>query len=182
MKYSIEVGGGVIDPDYTGPIKVILHNFGSETFHVKPKDRIAQLIIEQFLSPPIKIQTKVPATERADKGFGSSGIQDNQNNAVTNPSTTHIIPCNDSEITHPPYNKVATLRTLLHSCRLQMNFQTPVFTTTVQIQKKGSHPTLGLELKNDNHGPLITHCIPGTPAARVYKWKQIGRASCRERV
>ena len=56
--------------------------------------------------------------------------------------------------------------TLLHSCELQMNFQLPVFTTMVQIQKRGNHPTLELQLRNDNQGPLISLCTPGTPAAK----------------
>ena len=178
VKHSIEVGGGVIDPDYTGPIKVILHNFGSDTFTVKPKDRVAQLIIEQFLSPPIKIQTRSPSTTRAEKGFGSTGITDTPHtipNAQPHKAnqTGHIIPYNNSELANSKYTAINTTRTLLHSCKLQMNFQSPVFTTTVTIQKRGHHPTLGLQLRNDNQGPLITMCIPGTPAARVYKWKQV---------
>ena len=31
----VEVKGGVIDPDYVGNIKIILHNFGQTDFHVK---------------------------------------------------------------------------------------------------------------------------------------------------
>ncbi len=49
----VEIKGGVIDPDYTGNIKVILHNYGSQDFHVKKKDRIAQLILEKYISPPV---------------------------------------------------------------------------------------------------------------------------------
>ena len=170
VKHSIEVGGGVIDPDYTGPIKIILHNFGSTPFSVHPKGRIAQLIIKQYLSPPIKLKSLVPSTSRAEKGFGSSGV--NGTPHTTMPSTSHdIIPYEASEVDQNCHTRVSRLRTSLHSCQLQMNFQSPIFTTTVQISKKGKHPTLGLEIKNDDQGPIITLCTPGTPASKVYKWR-----------
>ena len=37
---NVEIKGGVMDPDYTGNIKVILHNFGKKDFHVNKSDRI----------------------------------------------------------------------------------------------------------------------------------------------
>src|SRR5689334_3595572 len=40
----IDVGGGVIDADYRGNIRVILFNFGKEIFKISPGDRIAQLL------------------------------------------------------------------------------------------------------------------------------------------
>ena len=42
LNNNIEIKGGIIDPDYTGNIKVILHNFGNEYFQVNKSDRIAQ--------------------------------------------------------------------------------------------------------------------------------------------
>ena len=50
-----------------------------------------------------------------------------------------------------------------------MVFTKPVNMTTVQIQRVGHHPNLGLELKNDDRGPIITHCKRGTPAAKIQK-------------
>ena len=44
----VEVKGGVIDPDYVGNIKIILHSFGQTDFHVKRSDRVAQLIVKQL--------------------------------------------------------------------------------------------------------------------------------------
>ena len=41
VKNYIDVKGGVIDPDYTGTIKVIIHNFGNEPFHIQKHDHIA---------------------------------------------------------------------------------------------------------------------------------------------
>jgi len=46
-KMGIPVGGGVIDADNTGEVKVILRNHGKADCLFKAGDRIAQLIIEK---------------------------------------------------------------------------------------------------------------------------------------
>ncbi|CAN6287298.1 unnamed protein product [Urochloa humidicola] len=43
LKYSIDVGAGVVDADYCGPLGVILFNHSDADFVVKPGDRIAQI-------------------------------------------------------------------------------------------------------------------------------------------
>ena len=48
MKHSIDVGAGVIDADYRGPVGVILFNHSDVDFEVKAGDRIAELIIEKI--------------------------------------------------------------------------------------------------------------------------------------
>ena len=48
VKHFIDVGAGVIDADYRGEVKVLLFNFGSDSFTVEKGDRIAQLIIEKY--------------------------------------------------------------------------------------------------------------------------------------
>ena len=73
VKNGIDVGAGVIDCNYTGPVKVVLFNFGDEPFHIKHGDRIAQLLIERVLSPRILCVEQLPSTTRGGKGFGSSG-------------------------------------------------------------------------------------------------------------
>ena len=45
VKHCIQVGAGVIDPDYTGEVKVVLFNHGDKDFEVKKGDRIAQLVL-----------------------------------------------------------------------------------------------------------------------------------------
>ena len=47
-KNFIDVGAGVIDEDYRGPVGVILFNFGENDFVIKKGDRIAQLILEKI--------------------------------------------------------------------------------------------------------------------------------------
>jgi len=47
-KMGIAVGGGVIDADYTGEVKVLLRNHGAADCVLKAGNRIAQLIIEKI--------------------------------------------------------------------------------------------------------------------------------------
>ncbi|XP_054152506.1 uncharacterized protein LOC128959313 [Oppia nitens] len=69
---GIDIGAGVIDSDYTGEIKVLLINNSINNFAYIHGDKIAQIIIL-----PLKKVTMFNATfkqtQRADKGFGSTG-------------------------------------------------------------------------------------------------------------
>jgi len=73
VKHGIQVGAGVIDPDYTGEVKVVLFNHGDKDFEVEKGDRIAQLVLERCETPPIEEITVVEDTERGSSGFGSTG-------------------------------------------------------------------------------------------------------------
>ena len=77
-KKWIDVGAGVIDPDYRGEVKVILFNHHpTNEFVVNHGDRIAQLILEQAITPSVVELTKeekLSETERMCGGFGSTGI------------------------------------------------------------------------------------------------------------
>lgn len=73
VKHCINVGAGVIDPDYTGEIKVVLFNHGENDFEIKRGDRIAQLVLERCETPPVKEIEIIEATERGSGGFGSTG-------------------------------------------------------------------------------------------------------------
>ena len=72
-KHMIDIGAGVIDPDYTGEIKVVILNHSNSDFVIKKGDKIAQLILERvsILEPVICLQ-KPRATERGGQGFGST--------------------------------------------------------------------------------------------------------------
>lgn len=48
VNHSIDVGGGVIDRDYEGTIKVILFNHADEDFEIKRGYRIAQFVAEKI--------------------------------------------------------------------------------------------------------------------------------------
>lgn len=73
LKYGIDVGAGVIDSDYRGPLGVVLFNFGDAEFVIKRGDRIAQLLIEPIAKPAITVVAELDGTERGQGGFGSTG-------------------------------------------------------------------------------------------------------------
>ena len=74
LKSLIDVGAGVIDEDYRGPLGVILFNFSGVPFHVKKGDRIAQLIIEKISTPEVVEVIELDDTVRGEGGFGSTGV------------------------------------------------------------------------------------------------------------
>jgi dUTP pyrophosphatase len=72
-KNFIDVGAGVIDADYRGPLNVLLFNFGEEDFQINKGERIAQLICERILIPDLKETDSLDTTNRGIGGFGSTG-------------------------------------------------------------------------------------------------------------
>lgn len=74
LKNGIDVMAGVIDPDYTGEIKVLLYNSSDIKFEVQKGDRIAQIIFEQFKYPNFNEVSEITETERSSSGFGSTGL------------------------------------------------------------------------------------------------------------
>lgn len=73
-KNFIDVGGGVIDADYRGNVKVLLFNFGDEPFKVRKGDRIAQLICERIAHCDFVEMSSLEETVRGAGGFGSTGV------------------------------------------------------------------------------------------------------------
>lgn len=72
---------GLIDSEYTGEIKVVLHNDGPCEYHVHRGDRISQLVIAPVIIPELyKFESKESYIEyyglkdgRGSDGFGSTG-------------------------------------------------------------------------------------------------------------
>ncbi|KAL8026714.1 hypothetical protein ABFX02_14G046900 [Erythranthe guttata] len=73
-KHSLDVGAGVVDADYRGPVGVILFNHSDVDFEVKTGDRIAQLIIEKIVTPEVTEVDDLDSTVRGSGGFGSTGV------------------------------------------------------------------------------------------------------------
>lgn len=73
-KYSIDVGAGVIDADYRGPVGVVLFNHSEVDFEVKAGDRIAQLIVQKIVTPEVEQVDDLDSTVRGSGGFGSTGV------------------------------------------------------------------------------------------------------------
>jgi len=64
---------GVIDSDYRGEIKVPVHNDSNEIRIISPNQKIAQMIIQPFLSVEFEEVDSLDDTARGNKGFGSTG-------------------------------------------------------------------------------------------------------------
>ena len=76
VKHGLDTLAGVIDPDYTGEVKVVLVNTDMRVpFVIKPGYRIAQLILEKYESAHVfETVESYAATERSGAGFGSTGM------------------------------------------------------------------------------------------------------------
>jgi dUTP pyrophosphatase len=78
VKHGLDTLAGVIDPDYTGEVKVVLQNLDAvQPFVIRPGYRIAQLILEKYETAEV---VEIPGectglvTERGAAGFGSTGL------------------------------------------------------------------------------------------------------------
>lgn len=77
LKYGITVLNtpGTIDAIYRGNIGVILKNDGVEPFMVEQGDRIAQGVLNKVEKANLIETDSLDETDRADSGYGKSGIK-----------------------------------------------------------------------------------------------------------
>lgn len=79
LKNSVFPLGGVLDRSYRGEIGVILYNGSNNPYEVKKNDKVAQMVFLFCLSNTDDLDVELTEAEeiqesnRADKGFGSSG-------------------------------------------------------------------------------------------------------------
>ena len=73
FKKGIDIGAGVIDSDYRGPVGILIINNGPSEFQVEKGTRIAQLLLERVSRPEPVWVDELPTTDRGPKGFGSTG-------------------------------------------------------------------------------------------------------------
>ena len=67
---------GLIDAGYRGELKVVLLNTDpDEPFHIRPGDRIAQLVVLALPRITVTEADDLPPSERAERGFGSSTVR-----------------------------------------------------------------------------------------------------------
>jgi len=74
-KKHIDIGAGVIDEDYRGPVGVVMFNHSDEDLSVDVGDRIAQLVLERIAIAEVEEVSELPTTERGAGGFGSTGVK-----------------------------------------------------------------------------------------------------------
>ena len=73
IHHHIHVGAGVVDPDYTGSVHVLLMNFSSQDHVIEKNHQIAQMILEKVAYLVICEVSQMLPTEHGAKGFGSMG-------------------------------------------------------------------------------------------------------------
>ena len=73
-KPGIAVGGGVIDADYPGEVRVILWNHGTTDYEFREGNRIAQLIVERIQTTEAVVVDKLVETEPVTQGFDSTDL------------------------------------------------------------------------------------------------------------
>jgi dUTP pyrophosphatase len=74
VKHGLNVLGGVVDPDYTGEMKVILHNTDRYPFVIHSGYRIAQLILERYETPSVHEIETIDLTKDAETYYKVCGV------------------------------------------------------------------------------------------------------------
>lgn len=74
-KFAIDTLAGLIDCDYRGEIRVILINHGAQAVFIERGERIAQMVIQQYVKAQVVPCDALPNTERGSNGFGSTGTK-----------------------------------------------------------------------------------------------------------
>ena len=69
--YELEVKAGVIDPDFTGNIGVVLKNNSDQQIERVVGEQIAQLLFIKVATPILVQVTSLAKTERGKYGFGA---------------------------------------------------------------------------------------------------------------
>ena len=69
--YELEVKAGVIDPDFTGNIGVVLKNNSDQPIERLAGEQIAQLLFIKVATPTLIQVTSLAKTERGEYGFGA---------------------------------------------------------------------------------------------------------------
>ena len=69
--YELEVKAGVIDPDFTGNIGVVLKNNSDQPIECLAGEQIARLLFMKVATPTLVQVTSLAKTERGKYGFGA---------------------------------------------------------------------------------------------------------------
>ena len=69
----LSVSAGVLDPDYRGPVKIVLFNHSEFDLVIRQGDKVAQLIMEKFVRPEVIVRSTLEDTVRGEQSFGSTG-------------------------------------------------------------------------------------------------------------
>ncbi|MDE5672682.1 MAG: dUTP diphosphatase, partial [Duncaniella sp.] len=65
---------GTIDADYRGEIGIIVINLSDEPYTITNGERIAQLVIKEYVNVTWEQVDRIDETTRGDGGFGHTGV------------------------------------------------------------------------------------------------------------
>lgn len=66
---------GTVDADYRGEIGIIIINLSNEPYTITPGERIAQMVIKEYVHVKWEPVTRIDTTERGDGAFGHTGTE-----------------------------------------------------------------------------------------------------------
>ena len=72
-KSGLKTMAGVVDENYRGELKIVLHNLSSQEFKVEKYSKIAQMLVQRIEHPDITEVDDLDETDRGAGGFGSTG-------------------------------------------------------------------------------------------------------------
>lgn len=70
---GIKIHGGVVDSDYRGEVKAILHNSSQKAHEIKKGDRVCQGVIIDYYKPIITQVNNLEDSERGENWNSSTG-------------------------------------------------------------------------------------------------------------
>lgn len=72
-KNGLLVYFGTCDEDYTGEYFITIQNLSGQDYIIRPGDRLAQMIVTEYVHLDLQEVSELKKTARADKGYGSTG-------------------------------------------------------------------------------------------------------------
>jgi len=149
---------GVIDPDYRGNITVLLYHSGHSAIRVVKGDRIAQLVFLRHSTPTLQIVPTLQTTDRAEKGFGSSG--------GTPTAAVHNLTASPETIQHGP-----DLPKMPYNIYLSEDPFDDVI--SIPVRDFGTHATMGMIFHQCPYRnlPILKDIIPSQPGSRIRNWR-----------
>ncbi len=73
-KHHLHTLAGVIDENYRGEIRVVIGNFGEQSYTIEKGKKFAQLLIQPVVQPETREVDSLDETNRGAGGFGSTGL------------------------------------------------------------------------------------------------------------
>ncbi len=64
---------GLLDSDYRGEYKIVIHNHNKKPYEIKKGDKIVQGVIQDYYKPIFKEVKELSDSQRSEGAFGSTG-------------------------------------------------------------------------------------------------------------